>query len=300
MIKQIKVLIFSIIISLTQISFVQGEIHQIKDISDYWGHVDPKTHLNAIYLFNIAGTLYKPQMTMTDYKWREYFSERVKAVVTDSTVAEKIINEAKSHLVKIPKKLIQKTTPPHISALQEQEIPVFGITQKKLSTPYARKFDHLTSVHLNMLGIDLEETLTYCNPSVKSSDKFAFSYGMIFCVKCSTGEAVVSFLENNNYFPSQVIMFDDSQKSLESVEAELAKKGIPFIGFRYGRMDSIKEKFNPNLGIIQFDAFVNQALRIISDKEAAEIYKRCPNYNYQLLLDDLILDLAEDYIDDED
>lgn len=250
-------------------------------------------HKNSLVLFNITSTLYESSMTLADQKFREYFSARAKQVIADPVLSQALINKMKNEVVtKIPKKLVEEKAPGLIAELQEKHIPVFAITEKQLSTEYAGNFGWITSQHLLSLGIDFENTLSYFNLRQGGSDKFTLAFGLLFTNKKPVGEAITSFLEVNEFYPSEIIMIDNSSSALKSVETAFEGTDCVFKGFRYGRSDQKKADFNPILGIIQLNIFVNEN-RLMPDEEAKQFYASHPEMDYIALLDQLILKLAE-------
>lgn len=137
---------------------------------------------NSLVLFNITGTLYEPAITLADNQWRIYFAERVNALVADQTSANGLINKIKNEIVNyLPKKPVESFTPLFIARLQNQKIPVLGITEKQRITSYTNHFDLITRNHLLSIGIDFENTLLYLKikePQSEIHDHFA--YGILF------------------------------------------------------------------------------------------------------------------------
>lgn len=288
MFKKIITFIFVVFVSLSTATQVSGEICETNKINTALNYVNQ----DSLVFFNVTGTLYEPATTLADRRWREYFSERVKQNVSDPVASEGIINKVKNEIVSnIPKKLVDPIAPRIISDLQQKKIPVFGITRKKVSTPYAEDFGLITHQHLLSLGIDLEKTLAFLNVSGENNSSFSFAHGILFANKSPIDVALDGFLESNGFFPSQIIMVDDSRNSLEKIEQSLKNKNINFIGLRYSRADSHKTHFNPILGIIEFLAFVNEG-KIISDEEASQIQASHPDVDYIQALDELIKNFA--------
>lgn len=248
---------------------------------------------DSLILFNVTDTLYAPATTLANNQWRIYFTDRVNALVSDKESADRLINKVKNDIVNhIPKTTVEECTPHLIADLQNQKIPVLGITQKQMVTSYADNFGLITSNHLQSIGINLEQTLSYLNLKNDDSEtSYSFAYGLIFTNKQPVGQAVVSFLDRLEHKPAKVIMVDNSRKSLENTEAALTSTDMKFEGFRYGRADAMKANFDPALGIIQFFAFT-QKNQIISDEEAKQIKQANPDVDYSALLDNYILSIS--------
>lgn len=267
---------------------ISADIIETNEISIVQNYVTD----DSLVLFNITGTLYAPVNTLADNQWRTYFAERVRALVSDQAIAENFINKVKNDIVsKIPKKTVEECTPQLIADLQKQQIPVFGITQKQLSTAYADNFGLITSHHLKSIGINLESSLSYLHVNRGESElPYNFDFGLIFTNKMPVGLAISSFLNRLEKKPTKIIMVDNSRDNLENAEETLFSTDIEFEGFRYGRADALKTNFDLILGNIQFFSFIKNG-QIISDEEATKIKQANPEENYSLLLDRLILEL---------
>src|SRR5205823_1789198 len=145
-------------------------------------------------------------------------------------VAEQFINKIKNEIVSnIPKKPVEEFTPEFIAHLQEQKIPVLGITRKQLSTAYADNFGQITSNHLNSIGINLEATLSYLNVKENNDNSpFSFAYGLIFTNTRAVGPILLDFLNRLENQPAKIIMIDNSYDSLKNAEVALSGSDITF------------------------------------------------------------------------
>ena len=265
---------------------ISAEIPETNEISS----IEKYVTADSLVLFNITGTLYKPANTLADNQWRNYFAERVNSLVTDKAVANRLINKVKNDIVNhVPKKAVEDYTPQLIRKLQNQQIPVLGITQKQFVTSYAENFGLITSHHLLSIGIDLERTLLYLNVKDGDDPNHSFAFGLIFTNKKPVGPVILSFLNRIACKPEKIIMIDNSRDSLENAEAALTSTDIKFIGFRYGRADDLKTNFDPVLGNIQFMIFIKEG-RILSDEEALQIKRANPKEDYTNLLDSFIFE----------
>ena len=263
---------------------LSGEITEVNEISTIQNSVTN----DSLVLFNVSGTLYAPSTTLADNQWRLYFTERVNAIVIDKEDAEMLINKIKNEIVSyLPKKPVEEFTPQLIESLQNQQIPVLGITQKHMSTSYAESFGLITKNHLLSIGVDLEKTLSYLKVNMDSDENYSFAYGLIFTNKKPVGPAILSFLNRIEDKPTEIIMIDNSLENLENAQLALALTDIKFKGFRYGRADELKTNFDPIIGNIQFFAFINDR-KIMSDEEAKQIKDANPDVNYSSLLDSYI------------
>jgi hypothetical protein len=283
--KRMSFFVCGILLALFGAADLTGEIIETKEIRTVLDYVDQ----DSLVFFNVTGTLYAPSSTLSDNQWREYFSNRVKLIVSDEASSQQLIDKIKNQIVQgIPKKNVEEITPQLIANLQNQKIVVLGITRKNMSTSYAENFGMITRNHLLSLGINLEKTLPYlASGELKDQKEYLFGYGILFTNKQPEGLAVISFVKQMNQTPSLILMVDNSRSSLESVQEALLPTGIAFKGFRYGRADNLKENFDPALGTIEFFAFIKEG-SLISDAEALKIKQSNSAINYEAMLDSYI------------
>lgn len=258
-----------------------GAIVETSEVADVRNQANEST----LVLFNITDTLYEPATTLADNHWRLYFADRVNKRITDPAVANAFINKIKNLIVQnIPKKAVDPLTPQLIHDLQEQHIPVLGLTKKYFAAAYADNFGEITSKHLISIGINLENTLNYLSVGPKQDENnHTFAYGIIFTNKQPEGPALLSFVKRLSSKPKKVLMVDNSFDSLKNVEISLENSGMEFIGFRYSKCDGHYLAFDPDLGTIEFFEFIKSG-SIMSDEEAKQI-KLNDKVDYEALLD---------------
>lgn len=195
-------------------------------------------------------------------------------------------------MTQLPQKNVEEITPNLIAGLQDQKIPVLGITQKRITTPYAKDFAGITSQYLVKLGIHLEKTLSYMNLAENEGDaNYFFIHGLVFTQNKSVGPGIISFLERNHYFPKRVVMVDNSTECLNEAEEALKQKRIEFKGLQYTANDGFKESVNVTLATIEFFELMNQG-RVMLDEEAKQVHQSTSDVDYDQLLDNFILEQA--------
>lgn len=117
--------------------------------------IDNSVTKDSLVFLNVTGVLYEPANTLADNRWRMYFAERVNTLVSDQAAAGCLINKVKNDIVQnLPKKPVEEGSSQMITSLQNQQIPVLGITQKQMSAPYADNFGVITKNHLLSVGVD--------------------------------------------------------------------------------------------------------------------------------------------------
>ena len=194
----------------------------------------------SIVFFDITSTLYEPSVIMSDKRWRAFFAERTKKILADQTLAQKLSDKVEGMIVQnVPKQLVEKNTPAVVKHLQDQKIPAFGLTLKRLSTSYASNFGELTYNHLVNLGIDLQKSLAYSQISKNENSSYNFAYGIIFTNKQSLGIAVRDFLPTLDFKAKKIIVVENSLDHLKEIEGALSKD-LDFVGIRYNQTDAKK------------------------------------------------------------
>lgn len=268
--------IFCGLLALISANTLHSAIFESDKIETVLEYADKKT----LVLLDITSTLYEPSVTMADKRWRSFFAERAKKVLGDADLAQKLSDKVEGMLVtQIPKKLLETCAPDVVKMLQDQKIPTFGLTLKRLSTSYASNFGEITYNNLVNLGIDLQKSLSYTKVTQGNSSNYTFAYGMIFTNKKPLGIALEDFLPSLNKMPKKIVVVENSFVHLKEIEESLSAQNIEFVGIRYNRGDAKKAQFDPTLGIIQFLHFVGDG-QILSDEQALMIKTLAPNNDW--------------------
>lgn len=255
------------------VTALQAEIKEADKLSDVNGYVNSE----SLVFVNISDVLYAPGSTLADNQWRLYFTDRVHHLVNDKEAAEKLINRVKNQIVNdIPKKLVDAEAPTIVQSLQERQIPVLGITRKMPKAPYVSNFDEVTSKHLQTLGIHLEKTMAYLSKGATLSPSYSLAYGIVFTNKQAEGPAVLSFIESLDKLPKAIVMVDNSKEALESVQDALKATGIRFIGLHFDCCYERAQRFDADLGTIEFLSYVNEH-KMLSDDDARVIKAKSPH-----------------------
>lgn len=260
---------------------LQAEIKEISSLQEI-EEVDSST----LVLLNLTNTLYNSANTMGNSLWKEFFVDKVHAVIVDPIQADQIANQMKKKIVLVvPKKLFEEDSKDRIASLQAKQIPVVGLTLKHLSRPYAENFGEITKDHLLSLGIDFDKTNQYLDLSDKEDDYYHYKYGIIFTAEKAPGKAVRLFLERMNQSIQKVIVVDNHTENLEDIE-ESIKETCICKGYCYNASHHLV--FKPELGTIQFQEFLRSG-KVLSDEEAETLFD--PSVDYDALLEELIISL---------
>jgi len=270
---------------------LDAEIIETNEIKVVLEHIEN----DSMVLFNLTNTLYKPYSTVAEFRWREYFDKRVKELVPQPEIHQRITNQIKNTIVtQIPKKAVDDFTTKIIADLQEQHVVALGITKKEFSTSFANNFGYITHKHLQSLGINFEKTLDYLevDPLI-TLPAYTFAHGIIFSNKKAIGPTLLDFLKDLPSKPHQIIYVDNSLQSLETTQVSLDTLKISFCGLNYGVSELDDQNLDYTLGIIELFALLNENV-CLSDAEAFQIKLSHPEIDYQLMLDRFILQKAQE------
>jgi hypothetical protein len=136
---------------------------------------------------------------------------------------------------KLSLELTEADTPELISNLLEENVIVIGLTAR------SPELEPRTISELTRLGIGFSTILSHDieNP------KFHYHSGVVFVGSRDKGEVFKEVLEESGLHPKNVIMADDKEKYLTSVEKVVTKLGAEFTGIRYSGMDERVKNFDP-------------------------------------------------------
>lgn len=97
--------------------------------------------------------------------------------------------------------------------------------------------------------------------------------GMLFSENYAKGEALVTLLKHYHVKPDLVVFVDDTYNNLRSVERELKKLGIRFIGIHYEEETLFNDTIDEPITEVQYYYLVEKE-QWLSDEEARVILER--------------------------
>ena len=177
----------------------------------------------------------------------------------------------------IPSKPAEPETPQLIRELQDKGIAVLAFTSRGRSEWYSSITlpDYVASATetiLKLSGFDFRKTKLPAE-FAQIDELFGDWYheGIIYTGNTrDKGEVLKTIFELTGYKPSKIVFIDDKAASLESVQAEMARQEIPFVGFAYNRTALEHKNFDPMIANIQLDWMIKGKGRL-SDQEAQQI-----------------------------
>lgn len=248
--------IFSILL-MTAVLPLFSQIIETENFSSIVQYIKPDT----LVLLDIDDTLLIPVQTLGSDVWfchrlNEYKETLSPIEALDKTIAEW---EGIRQLTKV--KIVEEGTEKIISDLQNNNIPVMGLTTQGLALATC-------TVHqLKTLDIDLTKTA----PSKEDHyfiNKHGNLYreGILFTSGTPKGPALLKLLESMQYFPKRIVFINDKATHLKDVEETAEANGYEFIGLRYSFGDKRVTEYNPEIAEIQWNH--SSFAHILSDEEA--------------------------------
>ncbi|MBN9377540.1 MAG: hypothetical protein BGO14_10615 [Chlamydiales bacterium 38-26] len=246
---------------------LQAKITETHEIADILQEIDEKT----LVFFDIDDTLINTECMLGNTPWWNYFvNQLIKAHYSLDKLPEEINQIIQKIIMRVPVRLVDPQAAQMIEKLQQKGIPTFALTARLLKASYIENAALYTHAHLKSVGIDF--TLTPLLDGEKGDFEF-FSHGIIFTNHEEKGPYLRDFIHHYQLDPLKIVFIDDSLRHMKSVDQVLESIGIPFSGFRYGKMDHFHSHFDPLVANIQLEALINFD-KILSDEEAYEISQR--------------------------
>ncbi len=174
---------------------------------------------------------------------------------------------------------VEKITASLVNELQHCNLKVIALTNFGPG-----EFGHIPSLkkwrkqQLAMNGINFESSfpglaLTFDDLPATQSGNPEFYEGILFGANNPKGVVLTAFLNKIDFKPTKIIVVDDKEKYLLSIQGELAKQSIPFQGFLYTGAE--KESAPVDLAVIEYQLdHIEKSNEFISDAQAlAELNK---------------------------
>ena len=152
-----------------------------------------------------------------------------------------------------------------IQALQDIGVPVIALTSRGI--PIVQS----TLNQLHGIGVDFDRQWGRQQINLTIDGKSGlttFKDGIIFCTGNDKGKCLSAFLNSIQYFPQHVLMVDDKETHLQSVQKTVLAYGGQFEGVRYGQMDKAVKQFDFAAAQKQLEKIKNKFP--INDQKALE------------------------------
>ena len=260
-----------------------AKIIETNRFADILSEVD---HPNTLVFVDIDDTLINTVSILGNTAWWDYFISKIlKANLPLDKVQVEINGVIQKIIKKVPMNLIEPDTSDVIRKLQQDNFLIFALTARQKKADYIDGADRETHEHLNSVGIDF--TLTSISQQINDAVAAFFSYGIIFTGWHEKGPVLKIFLKEMELNPGKIVFIDDKLEQIKSVEKAAKSMGIPFSGFRYGKLDDFHQQFDPLIANIQLEALIKND-QILSNEEARKIAHIHPRHSPHYFIDELI------------
>lgn len=224
------------------VSQLYGTIVEVAHFSEIRSHVDK----NTLVLLDIDDTLLIPTQMLGCDEWFQYRYNEHKALgvslALEKTLAEW---EAIRHLTKM--EIVEMGTDEIVRELQ-QEFSVMGLTTQGLALATR------TSQQLKENSLDLSLSAPSGEDHCVSIGGHAVLYrkGILFTSGQAKGESLFKLCEKIGIEPARIVFINDKKEHLQDIETAAQRRGVEFIGLRYGFSDERKKAFDPKIATYQF------------------------------------------------
>ena len=223
-------------------------------------HAKQYNHEDILVLFDINGTLTKPTDMPAWDKNIKFYSSNFKDIIPKFPGIDHMKFQAA--VTSLPASLIHKQAVSIVSSLQDSGVMVLGLVKGKTGyvDGYGR-LEHIRYEKLKNLGIDFSKNKTFekfgiypkfLDFRLTNAPRFNGNFPVIYKgiinsnsnknKSLSKGAVLVAFLKSTGLRPRSIIMVDDKQANLESVEKHV-KSHLPetkFTGLRIRTKESSK------------------------------------------------------------
>lgn len=219
------------------------EIQQIKELEETMVSLKSTDWV----IFDIDYTLIEPTHPALQMSTFKQNKQRFRDELASFTEEQKKIVPLLM-VTQFPSRLIDPCILILIKKLQDKNIPILGLTSLDTSTvPEIGPLIAWRANELKKLGINFN--LSRASPFPKERIEFnelpsfretfpVYQEGILYCnVTPSKGAVLSAFLNKLSFTstnkPTKVIFVDDSLENVQSVEEEMKKREIPFLGIHY-------------------------------------------------------------------
>lgn len=252
---------------------LHAEIHHCKTIQEVLPYLEQTTP-NTLVVFDLDDTLITKtdkvlRPPAKDYHMGCYF-KLIQKVKFDQIVHYISIIETTAQ-----PELVDPSWPSIIADLQKITPYVMAHTAafpKKMGI--IENFPEFRHQLLAALGIDFSPvSAIYPNVELTELDHIpnvhpVFHAGMLFSENYAKGEALGTFMNHYKVTPEKVIVVDDLTNNLRTIEREMNKRGIPFVGIHFEEQNLFNDTYDEDLAAVQYHYLVEKEVWK-NDQEAA-------------------------------
>jgi hypothetical protein len=220
---------------------------------------------DTLVLLDIDDTLLIPvQMLGCDEWFKHRLELHLKNGMTFSHALDLALAEweAIRHITEM--EIVEPGSEDIVRDMQKKGVKMLGLTTQGIALSY-RTVKQLQSHHINFLDSSPFKEPFYFE---EKDQGVLYRKGILFTSGTAKGEALFKLCDHHNFRPKRIVFVNDKDTHLKDVEESAEKRGVEFIGLRYGYSDGRKASFDPHLADIQFK---NSGFHgIINDDHALE------------------------------
>lgn len=241
---------------------VEAIVRPTADIADIIPEIDEET----LVLFDIDDTTMVSTHMLGSSPWWNYFMAKIAGEKFDQSSKQYWYSVVNHVMQNIPQRPVDNRIPEIIRSLQNRGITVWGLTGRYKKAPFDAHFGCTTHSQLSAIHVDFSRSSIPegCDLALKPQQ---FAHGTIFTDFKLKGPVLMDFLGQTGFRPAKVVMVEDLEYHLESIQKELTDAGIENVCFHYTHANSSTAPFDPLIANIQLKALVEEN-RLLSDDEA--------------------------------
>jgi hypothetical protein len=231
-------------------SLIWGVTFESNQMQDILPHVEEGTWV----LIDVDNTLIESRVDLGSAQWRWHIRNKAKAAGFSKEESDAILDQFWMFVQPlIPVRPVDPKTPEILHSLQ---VPVVALTARD-----PEECKH-TQKQLDSAKIQLENNFPAL--SLQTAFPALFENGVIYCGENTKGEVLAAFFKATGQKPKKIIFIDDRLEQVKTVEVEVEKHGIAFVGIRFSGADAHVKAFDPDVADLQFSLLP----KIVSNEEA--------------------------------
>ncbi len=201
---------------------IQSEIIEIEHFHEILTYVTP----GSLVLLDIDNTLLEPHADHNSIGSDQWFTHLMK---TNSDFKQ-VLNLYCSTVLSTSMQAVESTISNVLKSIQHHAT-LLGFTMRSIILAPC------TVERLAENDIRLETQIPDKGFMINGTNPVMVYHDIIFCQGQKNSITLFAVLDGYGIKPTSIVMIDDKKSYLVSVEKECEKRGIPFIGLRYGYLD---------------------------------------------------------------
>jgi hypothetical protein len=189
---------------------------------------------NTFVVFDLDNTLVESTQDLGSDQWFVKLMEEAYRLSPGQETIELVLAIYYAVQRQVTLQTVEQQTISLITLLQDLNIPIVVLTAR------GDKICRSTIEQLKRIGIDFSKQWSNIEYLLKINDRTPtafFSNGIIFCDGNDKGKCLFSFFQAIKNQPAHVLMVDDKEKHLRSVQAAIEAYQGKFTGIRYSFLD---------------------------------------------------------------